>query len=314
MLMAAAMTPSLAIFCPGQGGQHRQMFDLARSDPATAQQLEHWWHDAGSTIALQAMLDDDQLLFANRHAQVLIVAASLALWQAIRHFAPPPRLVAGYSIGELSAYGIAGALTPANALQLAAKRAALMDACVAAGQPQGLAAVSGLRAASITEQLQRHGLSIAIETGADSFLVGGLRTGLAAFAASFTALGGKWSPLAVEVAAHTPMLQAAVAPFLAVLQQTPFNRPRCAVVAGVSAELVTRPEQAMPLLARQIATAIRWADCMDACVEAGVNAVLECGPGSALSRMMQARHPDVQCRSLADFRSLAGVEQWLGRL
>jgi [acyl-carrier-protein] S-malonyltransferase len=40
---------------------------------------------------------------------------------------------------------------------------------------------------------------------------------------------------------------------------------------------------------------------------------LELGPGSALARMLQARHPQIACRSVADFRSLDGIISWLGR-
>jgi [acyl-carrier-protein] S-malonyltransferase len=52
---------------------------------------------------------------------------------------------------------------------------------------------------------------------------------------------------------------------------------------------------------------------MDACVERGVTVALELGPGAALSRMLRERHPQLQCRSLADFRSLAGALAWLRR-
>jgi [acyl-carrier-protein] S-malonyltransferase len=52
---------------------------------------------------------------------------------------------------------------------------------------------------------------------------------------------------------------------------------------------------------------------MDAAAEAGITVALELGPGAALSRMMQARHPQIACRSVADFRSLDGIVAWLGR-
>jgi hypothetical protein len=40
---------------------------------------------------------------------------------------------------------------------------------------------------------------------------------------------------------------------------------------------------------------------------------LELGPGAALSRMLHARHPRIECRSVADFRSLDGIKKWLAR-
>ena len=52
---------------------------------------------------------------------------------------------------------------------------------------------------------------------------------------------------------------------------------------------------------------------MDAAAEAGITVALELGPGAALARMLQARHPHIACRSVADFRSLDGIVAWLGR-
>jgi len=66
-------------------------------------------------------------------------------------------------------------------------------------------------------------------------------------------------------------------------------------------------------LPRQIAEPILWRECMDACLEAGVTVALELGPGAALARMLQARHPHIACRSVSEFRSLDGIHSWLGR-
>jgi [acyl-carrier-protein] S-malonyltransferase len=71
--------------------------------------------------------------------------------------------------------------------------------------------------------------------------------------------------------------------------------------------------QAIGDLSRQIAEPIRWKDCMDACAEAGATVALELGPGAALSRMLQARHPGIACRAVSEFRSLGGVRAWLER-
>ncbi|MFL6707715.1 MAG: malonyl CoA-ACP transacylase, partial [Massilia sp.] len=66
-------------------------------------------------------------------------------------------------------------------------------------------------------------------------------------------------------------------------------------------------------LSRQLAETIRWADCMDAAAEAGITVALELGPGAALSKMLQGRHGQIACRSVAEFRSLDGIIGWLER-
>ena len=52
---------------------------------------------------------------------------------------------------------------------------------------------------------------------------------------------------------------------------------------------------------------------MDTIVERGIRVVLEIGPGAALAKMLQVRHPEITVRSVAQFRSMQGVATWLAR-
>jgi [acyl-carrier-protein] S-malonyltransferase len=303
----------LAILCPGQGSQYPQMFDLARTDPRVQELLQHWPLEAICGMSLQTVLGRHDLLFANRLAQPLIVAAELALWEAIRFNIPAPALVAGYSIGEVASYGVGGTLPAEQAIELAAVRARYMDACIGSSAQQSLMAVSGLRSAVIDDLLARHGLSTAIENGEDNLIVGGQLPALREVEPLLTQMGGHVTPIAVEIAAHTPLMLGAVEPFRERLSHCTFAHFDSPVLAGISAESVSNKEQAVTLLPRQIAEKICWAQCMDACAEAGITVALELGPGGALSRMLRARHPAIESRSVADFRTLAGIFKWLKR-
>jgi [acyl-carrier-protein] S-malonyltransferase len=109
-------------------------------------------------------------------------------------------------------------------------------------------------------------------------------------------------------------MDGAVEPFLQQLRQRFSTDPQVPVLSGLSGQAVVKKEQAVSVLSRQLAQTIRWSDCMDACAEQGITAALELGPGAALSRMLQARHPQIACRSISEFRSLRGVAGWLQRL
>ncbi len=306
------MAGRLVILCPGQGAQHPAMFDMARGDPDAGRLLDAWFDDPVLGAPLHAALEG-QAGFTNRVAQPSIVAATLAMWTALGSLPAPPALVAGYSIGELSACGVAGALDPTDAVKLAIERARLMDACLADGPRQGMVALSGLPADVLDTLLQRFGFYPAIVTGEDSLVSGGPAAEREQLADAATAAGGKATVLPVEVASHTPMLRGAVAPFAAVLAAQRWSGFAFPVLSGISAEPVDSASCAMADLPRQIAQRILWRDCMDACVEAGATVALELGPGAALSRMLQARHPRIACRSVSEFRSLDGIRSWLGR-
>ena len=307
----------LLLLCPGQGGQHAGMFDLARTSPV-ARALLDGLQGVMPPAARGALAGGGSNaagvdIYANGNAQPLIVAATLGMWEAIREFAPPPALVAGYSIGELSAYGVAGAFDAATAAGLAAQRAQLMDACLARHPGQALVALSGLASKRLEELATAHAFHISIETGDDASIAGGSAQAAMALEAAVVAAGGRCTRLPVEVASHTPYMQDAVRPFADVLRQVDFGRMAAPVLAGVSAAAVGGKEQAVELLSRQLAEKIRWSACMDACGEAGITYALELGPGSALSKMLQARHPHINTRSVADFRTLDGIRKWLER-
>jgi len=286
------------------------MFDMARLDPAADGLLNTWFDDPALGATLRAGLGDAR--FTNRIAQPAIVAATLAMWSALGDSIPTPALVAGYSIGELSAYGVAGALAPDDVIRLASERARLMDACVAAGAGQGMVALSGMPVVSMEALVQRCGFYPAIVTGDDALVAGGPAERRDELAQALAA-GGHATVLPVEVASHTPLLRGAVAPFAALLASQAWRAPVFPVLSGISAEPVFDANKAMAELPRQIAETIRWRDCMDACTEAGITVALELGPGAALSRMLQSRNPNIACRSVSEFRSLDGIRAWLER-
>jgi len=307
----------LAILCPGQGGQHAAMFDLARADPRGAAFLDQCRLPARLEAPLDEVLADPARLYANRHVQTLIVAAQLAAWQAIADeltsIAGTPAVVAGYSVGELSAYAIAGVFDAIDAVDIATQRARLMDAAAAAQPDQGLLAIGGLAIDLIHTSLARHGASAAIETGEDKLIAGGPWPALHAAVAELTALGARTSELRVGLASHTALMQTAVAPFADVLANVECRTPDMPLLAGVTGQAIADAAQARALLARQLTGTVQWAACMDACAERGVTVALELGPCVALSRMLRERHPHIACRSLADFRSLTGALAWVRR-
>ncbi len=314
MTMSRGAQPRLLLLCSGQGGQHPAMFDLARTSPAAGALLDRL---AASSAIVTVTAGGGTLntndIYANRNAQPLIVAATLGMWEAIREFSPPPALVAGYSIGELAAYGVAGALAPEAAIALATERARLMDNCALALPGQALTAISGLALPRIAAIIAEHAFYMSIENGDDACVAGGPASAAEELEQAIAQAGGRTTRLQVEVASHTPYMQAAVAPFAESLRQTAFGAMTAPVLAGVGATAISGKTQAVDQLSRQLAETIHWAACMDAAAEAGITYALELGPGAALTRMMQNRHPHINTRSVADFRTLDGIRKWLER-
>jgi [acyl-carrier-protein] S-malonyltransferase len=302
----------LAILCPGQGAQSPAMFGLASGDQAAFGHAEAWLRDADGPVAqmpLRDLLAHPSAMFDNLCAQPLVVAATLMAWTMLAERLPRPALVAGYSVGEVSAYAIASALPLERAVAIASRRAAIMSEAAASAGEQGMAAVSGLTSQAALDLVRQAGCEAAIDTPG-ALVAGGLRANLDRLAALAPSMGATYKPLPITVASHTGLLASAVDPIRSLLGEHA-AAPALPLLAGVSASAVHDAAQAAELLALQTATTIRWTECLDAMLEARIDVVLELGPGSALSRMLRERHPQIACRSVADFRSVKGIAAWV---
>src|ERR1700733_12142007 len=114
---------TLAILCSGQGGQHAGMFALTGACPAAqalfAQAATLLGHDPRSWLSSV----EAAALHANRTAQLLCVLQALCAAAALENALPRQRCVAGYSVGEIAAWSVAGLFGPRGALGVTAARA-----------------------------------------------------------------------------------------------------------------------------------------------------------------------------------------------
>jgi len=301
-----------AVLCPGQGAQHRAMFDLLAGQTAA----DNVFQEAGIALGidLRKQLPDIPAarLFQNAFSQPLLCAAALATWRSLSSALPAPLLFAGYSVGELAAYGCAGALGVRETLRLAERRAALMDA--AAASPSGLLAVRGLHRAAIDAICNQYGIEIAIINDADHFILGGPEPTLTqAQQAAFSKGAQTAQRLPVTVAAHTSLLREASPAFAEELRTTKFSSLVIPVLAGINGEPVREPETAAISLSSQLHSTVRWSDCMQSAMEMGARTFLELGPGRSLTRILLEAHPHVTARSVTEFRTLEGVAAWVNK-
>ncbi|MFZ6815489.1 ACP S-malonyltransferase [Undibacterium sp. Rencai35W] len=301
------MTPRLLVLCSGQGNQHAGMFDLL-SSTNSAEVLRDL-----CAPELDAIAEKPERIFANQYAQPLIVTSQMAIWNLLKDRIPAPNLVAGYSIGELSAYGIAGMLDARQIVGLARQRAQLMDACRNPQHAQIMVAVNGVQLRQVRNLIQDRGFEIAIINADDALILGGIADQFTKLETELVAQGAKVQQLPVHIASHTSCLRNACQPFHEKLQVCDFNIGTCPVISGKDGSQIYGKHAAVTQLSHQLLETIHWHDCMDAFAENGISVALELGPGAALSRMLQARHPQIVCRSVSEFRSVDGIIQWLSR-
>jgi [acyl-carrier-protein] S-malonyltransferase len=308
---------TLAILCSGQGPQHRDMFALTGDAPEAAKLFAHaatllGGHDPRAIV----QTDPDEAIHHNRVGQILCTLQALAATATLRNGWPPRLTVAGYSVGEVAAWSVAGLMDATIALDLVARRAEAMDAASRPGD--GLLFVRGLFHGAVEDLCKRYGAAIAIVNPGDAYVVGGPGEALDVIADQAKKIGAaRVVRVAVNVASHTKRLAAASLEFRKVLDQTPMkHRPHTHVrlFSGIDAAPVADITVGLDKLARQISHTVQWADCLEGCVEAGASAFFELGPGRALSEMAAIAYPHIPSRSLEDFRTLQGARAWLDRV
>jgi [acyl-carrier-protein] S-malonyltransferase len=298
---------SFALVFSGQGTQHPEMLPWLVDDEIV--------RSMGTRLATpdwRAAVADPAWAECNANAQPLLTGLALAAWHQIAAVLPSPSAIAGYSVGELAAFSAAGMFDWDCALTLSRRRAEAMDRC-AERMPGGMLAVTGLAAAAIDRLCEQTGLALAIRNGAGSVVLGGPHASLEAAEHAATAQGARCTRLRVKVASHTPWMRDAADEFSRVLSDTRFGRPRTALFAN-AVDRVHDAAGGKQALAAQIASTVRWDDCMESIRARQVSCVLEVGPGQALARMWNERYPDVPARSCDEFRSAAGVARWVASL
>lgn len=200
-----------------------------------------------------------------------------------------PEMVAGHSLGELSALVAAGVLSFEDGLQLVSKRAkAMQKACEI--MPSTMAAVLGLEDQVVEEvcdvvdgvvvaanyncpgQLVISGEVSAIETACELLKEKGARRALV---------------LPVGGAFHSPMMEPAREELATAIKETQFNEPACPVYQNVPASAVTSATEIKENLMKQLTAPVKWTQSIQSMIADGGTQFIEVGPGKVLQGLMR---------------------------
>lgn len=270
---------SLAVLFPGQGSQEPDMRDrvaAARPDLLGA---------------LEAAVGSDPFARVEEGtawAQPAIFAACLAAWAERGVGTALPAWLAGHSLGELTALTVAGALDEADAVALVALRGRLMqDAPIG-----GMLAVMGAGAAEAAPALAAaHGLSLANDNAPMQVVLSGPLDALPGASEEAAAAGLKPMDLPVTGAFHSPLMEPAVAPFRAALDELQIRAPRIPVLSCVTVAPVEDPDAVRDVLAGGIVRPVRFREAVLELHARGVREFSEIGPGRVLRGLVKRTVP-----------------------
>ncbi len=261
-----------------------------------ADRFERWSAVTGLDLERYGSTADAEEIRDTAVAQPLLVSAGLAATAALfgdLADAPPSiDAIAGHSVGEFTAAGIAGVLSPEDALALVAERARGM-AEASASIATGMTAVLGGDREAVLSALDAHGLTAANDNGSGQIVAAGTEGQLAAFAEDPPSRA-RLRPLSVAGAFHTEHMAPAMERVQRMAETIAPADPGTRLLSNRDGAVVTSGSEYLGRLVSQISSPVRWDACTRTLADLGVTALIELPPAGTLVGLAK--------------RSLRGVE------
>jgi [acyl-carrier-protein] S-malonyltransferase len=299
----------LAFVFPGQGSQSVGMMQgwgdrtevratFAEASDALGQDL---W-----TLVADGPVD---LLNQTVNTQPAMLAADIAAWRVwLAAGGATPALLAGHSLGEYAALVAAGALGFADAIKLVRFRAEAMQAAV----PEGvgaMAAILGLDDDAVRAVCNEAAAGEVVEAvnlnSPGQVVIAGNKAAVERAMALAKEKGAKRAlPLPVSVPSHSSLMLPAAEKLLAHLQGVTISSPGIPVLHNTDVQSHADAEAIRAALAKQLHTPVRWVETVQALKAAGIERVIECGPGKVLAGLNKRIDDSLPAVALVDEASL----------
>jgi [acyl-carrier-protein] S-malonyltransferase len=288
----------LALLFPGQGSQYvgmgKDLFDAFPEAKAVFDEADAALRFPISRVCFEG---PEEELKRTANTQPAILTHSIAAFRVLET-RQPDRLAgavvaAGHSLGEYSAGVAAGAYAFADAIRTVRLRGKFMQEAV----PEGvgaMAAILGLAPEAVTKACE----DAAVDTGKivspanfnspEQTVIAGHAEGVARASEVCRERGAKKAvPLPVSAPFHCALMQPAAERLRPVLDALLVSDPRIPVVTNVDAAPAALGDEVRVALARQVASAVRWVESVEAMAAMGVTEALEIGPGAVLAGLVR---------------------------
>ena len=304
----------LGFLYAGQGSQYPGMgTDLYEAYPAFRQVLDAAQAEVDFDLKRTCFEDPEGVLNQTRYTQPCMVAFAAGLTAVLREKGIVPSAAAGLSLGEYSALHAAGVFDARTAVRLVAFRGKAMEEA-AKGHDSAMMAVLGL---------EREPLQAACEAAADlgvvvianyncpgQLVIGGDKTAVEQAAALAKEKGAKrCMPLKVSGPFHTPLMKPAGEALERYFQGISFVAPDIPVLFNCLGREKEAEDSIPALLVRQVQSSVFMEDSVRRMAELGLDALVEIGPGKALSGFVKKTVPGFPVHAVETVADVEALER-----
>lgn len=307
----------LGFLFAGQGSQHPGMgADLYETYPA----FRAIFDEAPLDFDLKetCFTDPHNMLDQTRYTQPAMVAFAAGVLAVLAEKRISPQVVAGLSLGEYSALHAAGVFDAPTAISTVAFRGACMERA-AQGIDCKMAAMLGiseedLRAAC--DKASSEGcVCIANYNCPGQLVIGGETIAVDAAIERAREKGARRAiPLNVSGPFHTPLMAPAGEELAAYFLTVDFHEASIPVIFNCLGNVKQESDEIASLLVRQVQSSVRMEESIRRMGELGVDAIIEIGPGKALSGFVRKTLPNMPVCAVETVEDIEGLPQWLDAL
>ena len=297
-----------AFVFPGQGSQAVGMGrDLAGAFPCAREVFQEVDEALGQNLTRLMFEGPDTDLMLTENAQPALMAMSLAVVRVLERegkvsIADHARFVAGHSLGEYSALCAAGSLPLAVTARLLRTRGQAMQKAVPVGEG-AMAALIGADLAQAEaiarDASQGEVCEAANDNAPDQVVISGAR-GAIERAIELAKERGVKRAILLPVSApfHSSLMAPAAEVMEQALNDAPVATPNVPLIANVTAQPATEPNQIRRLLVEQITGRVRWRESVIVMKEAGITRFVELGAGKVLAGLAKRIDRDLSAVSV----------------
>lgn len=289
------MTKKTAFLFPGQGSQALGMGkELAEKYPAAKKIFQEADQILGFSLTKIMWEGEDDQLHDTVNTQPALFVHSFAAWKVLSELAPDlqPATVAGHSLGEISALAAANALSFEDGLRLVRRRGELMKR---AGEiaPGGMAAILGMDISALDEICAQASqkdeiVQVANDNCPGQVVISGEENALKrAMNAAKEAGARRVIPLAVSIAAHSPLMVVIQTEFAQALADADIREASLPLVSNVTAFPIHTVDALRDDLCAQLTSRVRWRESIQNMLEDGVERFVELGSGNVLNGLLK---------------------------
>jgi len=303
----------LAFTFPGQGSQRPGM-GRPWADHESWELVDEASEVAGRDVGKLLLDADADELKDTRNAQLTTFVSSLMVLDAVERLGIDANYCAGHSLGEYTALAATGALGFQEGVQLVSQRASAMyDAGTA--QPGTMAAVLGLDddQVEVACNLADADVWVANFNAPGQVVIAGSHDGVEAAGKHARELGAKRvMALPVSGAFHTAFMASARDRLRDAIAAADIRDAEIPVVSNVDAKPHDRGDEWTSLLSAQLASPVRWKQCLQTLSSLGVTEFAELGPGGVLTGMAKRSVVNARTISVATPEDLDRLLEWVG--